>query len=151
LLIPNKRIISDLRELKCHFVDGINTDKRKDIYKRYLFYNDELKRRCNLDLLQQWIDGSFVTKKENPGDIDLVTFINYDILAKIGNKIDDFKYPISENKYGVDAYIIEVYPEGHQFRNKTLADMAYWMDKFTKTRRNREGRKLPKGFLELTY
>ena len=65
------------------------------------------------------------------------------------DELNNFKYPNSESIYGVDAYIIEEYPEDHKLRFKYLADMAYWIDRFTKTRRNKTGNKLSKGFLEI--
>ncbi|WP_394343505.1 DUF6932 family protein [Flavobacterium ustbae] len=72
------------------------------------------------------------------------------MVDKLGSKLDDFKYPNSEILYGVDAYIIEVYPQGHKHNIRFLSDKAYWLDRFTKTRRIR-GNKLSKGFLEINF
>jgi hypothetical protein len=55
-----------------------------------------------------------VTKKSSPGDIDLITFLDFEIVKQLGDSINSFKYPNSEIIYGVDAYIIEVYPENHK-------------------------------------
>jgi hypothetical protein len=92
----------------------------------------------------------YVSKKNNPGDIDLVTFLDFDVIQKLGSKLDNFKYPNSEIIYGVDAYIVEVYPETHRDRFRYVSDKAYWMDRFTKTRRIR-GNRLSKGFLEIKF
>ena len=100
--------------------------------------------------LHQWVNGSFVTKKNNPGDIDLVTFLDTNSIQELGSKLDNFKYPNSEILFSVDAYIVEVYPENHKYRYLYLSDKAYWMDRFTKTRRVR-GNRLSKGFLEITF
>jgi hypothetical protein len=52
----------------------------------------------------------------------------------------------------VDAYIIEVHPIGGVYYNRyTLPDMAYWQDLFSTTRRNVQGQKFSKGFLEIFY
>lgn len=91
-----------------------------------------------------------MTKKVNPGDIDFISFIDSAIINQLGSKLDDFKYPNSEKKYGVDAYIIEEFPEGHQKRAVFVHDMAYWIDLFTKTRRI-HGNRLSKGFLEVSF
>lgn len=44
--------------------------------------------------------------------------------------------------------IVEVYREDDRAYSKTLSDTAYWHDRFTKTRRNRSGNSLKKGFLQ---
>lgn len=150
LLVPDNKINSTIQELEKEFVLNLPTVKRKEIFDAYIKYNEDFKKVCDLKLLHQWIDGSYVTQKNNPGDIDLVTFIDFSIIKKLGSKLDDFKYPNSEKIYGVDAYIVEVYPETHQDRFKYSSDKAYWMDRFTKTRRIR-GNRLSKGFLELQF
>ena len=68
--------------------------------------------------LSQWVDGSFVSKKTEPGDIDVVSFVSYKELAYDVHKLDNFKYPFSINNFGVGAYIVLVYPEDH--KNYTL-------------------------------
>ncbi|OYU84979.1 MAG: hypothetical protein CFE24_04080 [Flavobacterium sp. BFFFF2] len=150
LLVPDHVIKSTVQELEDEFVLKLATGKRKEIFDAYIKYNEDFKRVCNLTALKQWIDGSFVTQIRNPGDIDLVTFLDYDIIQDLGSKLDDFTYPNSEIIYGVDAYIIEVYPETHNDRFRYISDKAYWMDRFTKTRRFR-GNRLSKGFLEIQY
>lgn len=151
LLIPDNIIISDLAELKKEFVEGIPSAKRMDIFNRFLKYNEDLQKVLGFCGFVQWIDGSFVTKKVNPGDIDLVTFIESEKIVKVGNSIDPFRFPKSESIYGVDAYIIEVYPSDGPDYFKTVSDRAYWTDRFSKTRRDRHGNKLKKGFLEIRY
>lgn len=151
LLIPDNKIVSNIEELKLEFVDKIPTNERKYIFEKLIIYNENLKNKCSNELICQWIDGSFVTKKPNPRDIDLVTFISHDTIKEIGDSIHNFKHPNSEIIYGVDAYIIEVFPDSHKENFKTILDKAYWMDKFTKTRRNKAGNKLSKGFLEIYY
>lgn len=149
LLVPDKKIVSNIDELEYHFVDQISSKKRKKIFENFQKYNEDFKEHCELKVLTQWIDGSFVTRKQNPGDIDLVTFINTKEIQRIGNKIYDFVFPNSEKIYGVDGYVVEVYPKDHKENFKTISDSAYWNERFTKTRRNRTGNKLSKGFLEI--
>jgi len=98
--------------------------------------------------MHQWINDSFVTKKSSPGDIDLITFLDFETVKQIGDRITNFKYPKSELIYGVDAYIIETYPEKHKNWFIFQSDKAYWMDRFTKTRRIK-GNRLAKGLLEI--
>ena len=150
LLVPDNKIKATVQELENEFVSNIPTVKRKEIFDAFIRYNEDFKKVCGLLELHQWINGSFVTKKTNPGDIDLVTFIAYDIIQKLGSRLDNFKYPNSEIIYGVDAYIVEVYPESHSDRFRYISDKTYWMDRFTKTRRIR-GNRLSKGFLEIKF
>lgn len=151
VLIPDNKIISDLAELKTEFVDGIPSGKRMDLFNRLLKYNEDLQKVLGFCGFVQWINGSFVTKKVNPGDIDLVTFIETEKILEIGSSIDPFRFPNSESIYGVDAYIIEVYPSDEPDYFRTVSDKAYWADRFSKTRRDRNGNKLRKGFLEIRF
>lgn len=148
LLAPDNKITSTLEELETEFVKNIPTPKRKEIFEAHINYSDQFKKVCNLKELHQWINGSFVTKKSSPGDIDLITFLDFETVKQLGDSINNFKYPKSEIVYGVDAYIIEVYPEDHKNWFIYLSDKAYWVDRFTKTRRVK-GNRLAKGFLEI--
>ncbi len=149
LLIPNTNIVSDITELEEIFVNGIISYTRGDLFNKYISYSKALKELCNNEELIQWIDGSFATKKPNPNDIDLVTFVEFSVVDELGDRLADFKYPASKSTFGVDAYIIRVYPPAHKRYTPYQLDKAYWMDHFAKTRRNRIGNKLPKGFLEI--
>lgn len=148
LLVPDSKITSSIAALEDEFVIKLPSKKRQDLFKSYAQYCEDFKKACGLDKLHQWVNGSFVTKKLIPGDIDIVTFLNHDMVQNLGQTLDNFKYPNSEAIYGVDAYIVEVYPEGHPKRYFYTSDWAYWYDRFTKTRRIK-GNRLAKGFLEM--
>lgn len=150
LLVPDKKITCSFQDFENEFVKNISSRKREEIFELYVKYNNDFKQACGGMQLLQWINGSFVTKKSNPGDIDLVTFLNYELVKNIGIEIERFKYPNSEKIYGVDAYIVEIYPVNHKNNFRYLADLAYWTDHFSKTRRIR-GNKLAKGFLEIKF
>jgi hypothetical protein len=149
LLVPDGKIISTLTELEKEFVKNLPSDQRREIFKCYRKYCEELKEICKTDSLLQWINGSFVTKKDKPGDIDIVTFLDSETIKSLGNDLDNFKSPYSETVYNVDAYILETYPQSHKNIFFYQSDFAYWYDNFTKTRRTR-GNRLAKGFLEIT-
>lgn len=150
LLVPDKKITCTFQEFEKEFVHNIPTPKRQEIFESFVKYNNDFKSVCKLPQLHQWINGSFVTKKSNPGDIDLVTFLDFEIVQRLNKELNDFIFPNSERIYGVDAYIIEIYPETHKNRYRYIADLAYWTDRFSKTRRIR-GNKLAKGFLEIKF
>ena len=59
-----------LSEVEDEFVKG-KSQRRQDIFDYYKTHINEIKNTgC---LLNHWIDGSFVTLKENPNDIDTLT------------------------------------------------------------------------------
>lgn len=149
-LKPYEAIPTTLTEMKRVFVDNMkSSDTRIENYVRFRKYITELKSIMPEVELKQWINGSFVTKKADPKDIDLITFIDHSIVKKYGTKLDNFRPDRSWDVFQVDAYILEVYPKNSPYYVYTLSDVAYWADQFGRTRVNRKGDKHPKGFLEL--
>lgn len=151
LLIPNRAISCTLQELKAHFVDNINSKTRLEIFNNYVEYSSRLKDLLGVEELKQWINGSFVTLTPNPKDIDFVTFIESDIAKTYRTDLENFISNNSLLSIGIDPYIIEVYEQDSESYFNYESDKAYWMNKFDKTRRDRAGRKNPKGFLEVIY
>ena len=149
LLIPETIIHSSLDEFEREFAIKLSEGKRRELFEQYKIYCNELKIVCNNKAIVQWIDGSYVTKSKNPSDIDLVFFLDYET-AKIKEKdLKQFIYPQSMASYGIDGYIIVIYPDDSTYAHNTKADKAYWMDHFGKTKPNRLRKKIPKGFLEI--
>ena len=150
-LKPYEPINSSIEEFKEYFVNGIPSKTREDNFNKYKRYSDDLKALLNGMPLKQWINGSFVSKKSNPKDIDLATFLNHSTINILGSKLADFKPDRSWIVYGVDAYIIEVYPEDSNLFKYTKSDIAEWLHLFSHTRRNRNGLNFMKGFIEINY
>jgi hypothetical protein len=102
-----------------------------------------------------WIDGSFVTiKRDNPNDIDFVSFIDY--------KIYDEKKPLMDSRFGkyttknhygnlVDAYICLVHPPNHENAIRTKADELEWLQQFSYTKPDRQKKKYPKSFIKIKF
>jgi hypothetical protein len=150
-LTPYEKIPSTTNEMRNFFVESIQSRTRKVIFEKYVNYSDALKSLLEGAHLQQWINGSFVTKKINPSDIDLVTFISHkDIIAR-GDKLKPFGKAGSFAAYGIDAYLLEVFPKSNKEYFRTEYDTKEWFSWFTKTKINRRGNKFPKGFLEIIY
>jgi hypothetical protein len=76
LLVPNTKIQSSVEELKECLVDNITSKTRLEIFNKYIEYSNSLKVLLGVPNIQQWINGSFVTKIANPRDIDLITFVD---------------------------------------------------------------------------
>ncbi|HEV7382948.1 MAG TPA: hypothetical protein VGN64_24295 [Dyadobacter sp.] len=89
-----------------------------------------------------WIDGSFVTKKSVPKDIDVVVFINFHSFKLQKRQLSALK----EKQEFVDLYYVKVFPEDHIDHHLTQFDQLDWLHFFTTDRRNKK-----KGFIELTF
>ena len=135
-----------------HFVDEFeDSTTRKLIFEQYQRYLLDIRTMITDDFVQ-WIDGSFVSRKTNPNDIDVVTFLDFDVYEThkalilkhfVGNKVF--------YRFKVDGYILQKFPTNHQEYNYSMANQAYWKDFFGHTRPNRAGIKLPSGFIELKF
>lgn len=148
-LIPDSNIRCQKETFYRTFISELDSPKRAELYQNFEKYINELKTKLGFEKLLVWINGSFTTKKQTPNDMDLLVFIDFDVAEKLNNELEDFKYPNSLIKFDLDAYVIKVYPHDHKMNSLYKADKIYWMDLFTKNKRNRRGNKIPKGFIEM--
>ena len=158
-ITPYRNIAVTLQEFEAAFVS--NT-RRKALYELYLNYTDDLRKIIGNEFIQ-WIDGSYVTSKEAPEDVDLVTFIDVDICKKHEKLLNAFKYPLSKENYKtggnrqigkegyIDAYTVETYPPDHRHYFDYQCNRAYWLEEFSKASANRQGIRHPKGFVEIKF
>jgi hypothetical protein len=82
---------------------------------------------------EMWIDGSFLTQKIEPDDVDLLvtldaqylsgTPLQQQIVSRIASQ--DFKAPVQ-----CDSYVHFQYPEGHASYWTAEFTRAYWMRQF---------------------
>lgn len=151
-LEPSGAIAISLTDFKKHFVFVSDSETRIHNFEKYASYSNQLKKLLGLPNLKQWINGSFVTSIKNPKDIDLVTFIDFELRISFANQLKAFEAAQANAIYGVDAYLLTVFPPHHPKAFLFESDQAYWMEHFSKSRRNsRTGKKLPKGYLEIIY
>lgn len=116
---------------------------RSRLFDEYLRYAEDFKTQICPNSLHL-INGSFVTKKLNPNDIDLVVFIDYQVYELHENNIVKFK---RGGLYQcIEAFIEKAYPLGHPFRIRYESDLLYWNDLFTKDRKERK-----KGYLKIHF
>ncbi|MBI5324228.1 MAG: hypothetical protein HZB41_02935 [Ignavibacteriae bacterium] len=126
-------------EISQIFVDQfINNDKRKYLVERFFVLLEKFKELgINAEV---WIDGSFVTKKPEPGDIDIIFFLNGNEINILPNDkkmfLDYFtKNDIIKLRYHCDIYVV---------LNNDPNWRSYWRGWFGYTR-NEE----PKGIYRL--
>jgi hypothetical protein len=81
-LMPYKAISCTVKQMKTTFVDNIPSSTWLENFEKYIKYSNELKVLLGGKVLKQWINGSFVTQKLNPKDVDVVTFIDHQDIVR---------------------------------------------------------------------
>ena len=126
---------------------------RPIIFEEYKRYIQDLKEVIKSPFMQ-WIDGSFINNRTlEPNDIDFVTIIDYDIYLIHEQEMDKRfnKFPARQFYEKLDAYILQTYPDTHEFHARYTSDYAYWYDFFTYSRLNRAKQRFNKGFIQLNF
>ncbi len=109
----------------------------------------------------QWLDGSYVTNRMDPDDIDLVTFIDVAHLNALQNTpAEAFLVnalaagPKTPARYRADSYVVAVAPAGHPLHASFEKARDYWRKWFghMRTILGPDGEPLParsKGILQM--
>jgi hypothetical protein len=158
-LTPYGKIDSDLETGKKKLVEDFapQNQKRKELWSHLATYNARIKNLMNTDW-EQWIDGSFVTRKQEPNDIDLVNFIEYsdDGNERLSANWDEAKnlFAMEEgaksssyNSLKMDGYLEPIYPASHPLYNSYQRKWNYWNKWFGYNKENER----PKGFLSIKH
>jgi len=113
-LMPYSIVDLTLSDFEAIFVDNLE-DKihRKALFADYLRFVEDISTAFGAPFYQ-WLAGSFVTKKEFPGDIDTVTFLPYDAVIKNAKQVNYFK-TLGRDKYNIDASFSPVCKWNHRF------------------------------------
>lgn len=127
-LHPYSIINADLEILRKVFVTQYeHSITRKRLFENYLVYSNDLIQIINGPFFQ-WIDGSFVTTKLNPGDIDVITFVDHQVF-KEKRLLFMNRQDLKTNK-GIDSYFVRVFPVGHPDHFITQFDIIEWQEVF---------------------
>lgn len=150
-LDPPERQELSLKEFKYHFVDAFpDSSTRKKLYEGYLRYTKDFRKEIASEVVQ-WIGGSFSSKKLNPRDIDMVTIMDYETFEEKYELIEKKFRKSAKSDYGVDAYIVSSYPEEHKKYPIYQGNLVYWDNQFTKTRKNRAGKRFKRGYVQIIH
>jgi hypothetical protein len=150
LLNADEPIKLTLDELAYNFVETFpNSMRRKWLLENYLEFIDNLQQDV-FPYFTQWINGSFVTKKQEPKDIDIVTFVDYRIYKSKSIAMEKFWSFNLEDK-GLDNYFVALYPPDHELFDITNESKAKWTKLYSKTRPLNDGLFLKKGFIEIHF
>ena len=152
-LKPYGKINLTLEKLKQYFVsDFPASTSRERIFDSYQSFIESFRHEITTDFVQ-WINGSFVTRKSNPEDVDFVTLIDHQIYEQKRKAIEErFRREGARSIFQyVDAYVVKMYPIHHQRRWVSEYDLVYWRNWFSETKKNRAKKKFDKGFVEITF
>lgn len=117
------------------FVDTFPESKtRGELFSGWKSYCADFSKEVT-PTFTQWIAGSFVTKKQNPSDIDVVNFVPASRYTAAINRFD-VGYG-SKQTWGVDGRTVPVYPEENPMYELTRRHMAHWLNLFGQDRQGR--------------
>jgi hypothetical protein len=147
---------TDLREV---FVRGFEGSSSREV-----ICEGFLKLRAEVSSLgisaTQWVDGSFVESKLDPGDVDVVSFCDYDALNRLVAPAQQALVQLVNGREATKAvfqthtFLVVSCSAGHHYHPVFEAARSYWRTWFGKTREipNPPGPDLPghpKGFLQM--
>jgi len=134
------------------FVNAFDEESiRQELFENYNQYMKDFSELITKDFFQ-WIDGSYVSNKKKPRDIDLITVLDYrDYEENKAILEKEFASLAGRKKYKVDAYVVANYPENHKNHIFTKSDLLYWRNLFGKTRVNRAKKQFEKGIIQLNF
>ncbi len=142
LLTPAEGILATADTLYDTFVQPFTaSETRERLFHEWTKYNRMLRHDLG-EGFTQWVDGSFVTQKVNPKDIDVVSFIPSYLFRKFEKRLD-YYWTDNWEREGIDAYLVQEYPATWPEFESTLSLRRDWLDRYTKVK----GNNLSKGFL----
>jgi hypothetical protein len=145
-LNPNNIIISNIQEFKDTFVFN---EHRSALFSTYLEFLDELEK-LDLGSFFQWIDGSFVTKKSMPNDIDIVTFVDFKAHKFKNSRLKALNERFRWRHLDVSTY--PSYPKTHHLHPLHEYDKSEYFQLYTKTRPiGKQQKMFPKGFVQINF
>lgn len=154
-LQPYRKQDMAFEDFRDNFVNPFGeSSKRYEIFENYLQYINDFQEKITPNFTQ-WIDGSFVTNKNNPNDIDIVNLVSFEVVQQYEPLIrSDFIGKKLLKSHKIDAYLLIVYPENHKLHSWSKSDKLYWNSWFTKGKlvyyKNKKQR-FPKGFIEINF
>jgi len=151
-LIPYEKIEVSLPQFEEFFVKSFSPESsRHGIFENYKKFIYDFSKEVSPNFTH-WVDGSFVTNKMNPNDIDFTTLIQHQTYKSNRELIDSkFRLKGGKTNYNVDAYTVEVLPEEHKKYSICKIDLVYWDNWFSKTKKNWAKKSFPKGYIEIKF
>ena len=151
-LKPYEKILISFEDFERNFVSAFEENSsRYQLFQNHKQFLESFRTQITPNFVH-WINGSFVTNKLNPKDIDIFCLIDYSVLEEKEDLLRaEFIGDQLRRSYNIDAYLVILYPENHNLHRFTLSDKYYWNDWFTKSKMNRRRQRFAKGYLEIVF
>lgn len=147
-LLPPGKHEATVDEVEAGFVTAFPSSvTRRPLFEQWISVREAISRLVAVEI--EWIDGSYVTRKEDPNDIDLVSHLNGSELEQLDDParttlLGLVAGPVSQYLHACDSYLVAYYPDGHPARPVYRTAANYWEGVFSSTRNGN-----PKGFVEI--
>lgn len=139
-----------LEEFEAFFVKGLeDRAHRRELFENYLRFLEALKAIVEKPFFQ-WLDGSFVCESHFPGDIDVVTFIDYDFNHAKAYELLWLKAQ-ARIDWKIDSQIAFIPSPSHQMFEKSGETMQFWKRIFGFSREDNQFVRHPKGFIQIKF
>lgn len=146
--LPAGRYPATIDEVEQSFVIPFAASlTRADLFAGWKRLRQEI--RAIVPVEMEWIDGSFVTAKLDPGDIDVVSFIRADALGTLSmpdrqQLLPLVQGPASKPTHRCDSYLVAVFALGHPLEGQYLRERGYWDRQWSRDRTRPE-----KGYIDV--
>ncbi len=147
-LLASGRHAATVEEVEAALVEDFpSSTRRRPLLERWLAVREAIRRIVQVET--EWLDGSYVSREEEPGDIDMLSHFD---AAEVDGLDDPSKAmlaglvagDVSRELHLCHSFVLVVYPEGHPAHGVYQQWRQYWEDLFG---HDRSGQ--PKGFLEV--
>ena len=108
-----------------------------------------------------WLDGSFVTGKNNPGDVDVVSLVSNDLIHRLNSSNQIFALQnlnageATKPRYDVHSFAVVSVPSSHAAYLTQARKVAKWINFFRQTKEFVTAKgglmQRPKGILQLDF
>jgi uncharacterized Fe-S center protein len=130
--LPAGKHIATVAEIEAAFVTAFpKSETRAVVFRQWRLLCEAIERI--IPIKQQWLYGSFVTKKENPADVDLVSHFDGELMDGLDPVDKMLVHGLISGHYtrdlhGVDSFAIVHYPERHPAREEYVKAINFWED-----------------------
>jgi len=121
------------------FVDEVPASRwRRVLFEAYRWHVGAL-GRIVAEPVEEWVNGSFVTWKFEPNDIDFVAFVPIAAIDQMRAAdradLDElFMGPSTPRLHLLHAFLVATYPRGHPMKPLEEEARQYWLDAFGRDR-----------------
>jgi hypothetical protein len=160
VLLPEGVHPCDEETFRAHFVNPFPASQTRTAICQGFFQLRRAVLVCGI-AATQWVDGSFVEGKLDPGDVDVVSFGDYEMLNNLDTESKDLVVQLLGGReatkalYHTHTFLIASCPVDHPYYAVFEQARSYWRNWFGKTRDvpSPSGPTLPgrsKGFVQMT-